>query len=80
MTYKLDEIRFSPKLKSDLIINKYYLIFEEGKWKRVKLSKSYVGKLFKTDKKELQVLASDNQLSINTKDGLVKLFQLLNNQ
>ncbi len=76
--YKIDEVRFAPKNKNDLIIRKNFVLLRNGKWEDFKITKSTIGKLFKVDKKELQVMINKNNLQPNSKQNLVQLFKWLN--
>lgn len=78
LTYKIDEIRFVPKRKIDVIIKRKHLLLNNKVWGEFKLNKSTISNLFKVDKKGLQSIASDRGINVNNKQELVRLFQFLN--
>lgn len=80
VTSKLDEIRFVPKEKRDLIIKEYFFLLDQGSWSPFKPNKSTLSKLFNVDKKELQSLASNTGVNLNSKNGLIELFKTLNKE
>ncbi len=76
--YKVDEVRFVPKKKNELIIKENYVLLNDNTWDWFKINKSEIGKLFKVDKKDLQSMAAENGINANNKTELVPLFNLLN--
>ncbi len=78
--YKTDEMRFVPKEEGKKIIKEEFVVFRDGNWEGLKMSKSFLSKLFNIDKKELQGISTNAGISMSDKIGLIKLFQLLNNQ
>lgn len=77
---QINEIRFTPKPKPELVTTKNYVIYKKGKWISFKLSKSSISKLFEIDKKRMQSSANQASIARYNEEGLSKLFQLLNTQ
>ena len=79
-TFQVNEIRFSPKPKPELIATSHYVLYKNGEWVDFKLSKSSISKLFRIDKKQMQSSAREAGIANYDDQGLIKLFQLLNAQ
>ena len=78
--FKTDEVRFVPKGKEEVVIKEHFTILKQGKWHVFKLNKPSLTKLFKVEKKKLQEMASNEQVSLNDSNGLIKIFQILNKE
>lgn len=77
-SYVDDEVRFVVKEEPGLIIKEIFILLNNQEWHRFKLSKPSIRKLFKIDKKEFQKIASENDINITARNGLILMFQLLN--
>ncbi|MCF6360941.1 MAG: hypothetical protein L3J29_09300 [Cyclobacteriaceae bacterium] len=75
--FRIDELVFVAR-EEQVVIEEFFVLFRKGAWEHFKLNKSALSKLFKKDKKELQLIASDSDLDLSKKEGLIRLFQMLN--